>query len=290
METTELIKKVRAIEIKTKSISNHIFAGDYHSAFKGRGMSFSEVRAYQYGDDVRNIDWNVTARSGETHVKEFEEERELTVMLMVDVSQSAYFGTFEQFKQEMVTELAAVLSFSAIKNNDKVGVIFFTDQIEKYIPPKKGKSHILRIIRELLQLEPKSKGTSINTALQFLNNIIKKKSICFLFSDYLTNENFDQNLKIASRRHDLIGVQIYDAFEKELPEIGVLELQDAETGEYFYIDTLDKKSRELHQQTFIETQERVSDLFIKSGSDFLSVQTKDSYVKVLQQFFKKRAR
>lgn len=288
METAELLKKVRKIEIKTKGLSKHIFSGEYQSAFKGRGMSFSEVRDYQYGDDVRNIDWNVTARTGDAHIKIFEEERELTVMLLIDVSQSSFFGTAEQMKNELITEISAVLSFSAIQNNDKVGVIFFSDIIEKFIPPKKGKQHILRIIRELINFEPKQTGTNLGQALEYLNNVIKKRSICFILSDFMA-QGYETPLRIASRRHDVVGVHLYDPREEELPNIGLMRAVDAETGRVQWVDTSVQAVRENYANWFQENQQYFRSSFLKSGSDVLSVRTDESYIKVLHQFFKKRA-
>lgn len=288
METAELLKKVRKIEIKTKGLSKHIFSGEYQSAFKGRGMSFSEVRDYQYGDDVRNIDWNVTARTGSAHIKIFEEERELTVMLLIDVSQSSFFGTADQMKNELITEMSAVLSFSAIQNNDKVGVIFFSDTIEKFIPPKKGKQHILRIIRELINFEPKQTGTNLGQALEYLNNVIKKRSICFILSDFMA-QGYETPLRIASRRHDVVGVHLYDPREEELPNIGLMRAVDAETGHVQWVDTSIKAVRENYATWFQENRQYFRSSFLKSGSDVLSVRTDESYIKVLHQFFKKRA-
>lgn len=288
METTELLKKVRKIEIKTKGISRHIFSGEYHSAFKGRGMSFSEVRGYQYGDDVRNIDWNVTARAGTPYVKIFEEERELTVMLLIDVSQSAYFGTVNQFKKGIITEISAVLSFSAIQNNDKVGVIFFSDKIEKFIPPKKGKSHILRIIRELIDFHPEDKGTDIGEALRYLNNIIKKRSICFLLSDFMSG-NYEAPLRIAAKRHDLVGIHVYDPREMELPNVGLVKMKDAETEEITWLDTSSRKVREKYAGHFQERSKYFKTTFAKSGVDTVSIRTDEPYVTALLNFFKKRS-
>jgi uncharacterized protein (DUF58 family) len=246
VETTELLKKVRKIEIKTRGLSNQIFSGEYHSAFKGRGMAFSEVREYMPGDDIRNIDWNVTARFNHPFVKIFEEERELTVMLLVDISASGDYGTRRQFKRELITELCAVLSFSAIQNNDKIGVIFFSDKIEKFIPPKKGKSHILRIIRELIDFKPSSSGTDIGGALRYFTNMIKKRSISFLISDFQT-AGYDDALKIAARKHDLVAIRIYDHRESELPDIGLIRMQDAETGSLLWVDSSSKTTREQYQ-------------------------------------------
>ena len=289
METSELLKKVRKIEIKTKGLSKHIFSGEYHSAFKGRGMSFSEVRNYQYGDDVRSIDWNVTARYGETFIKVFEEERELTVMLLIDISKSAFFGTKNQLKSEMITEICAVLAFSAINNNDKVGVIFFTDKIEKYIPPKKGKKHILLIIRELLGLEATSGSTDLGVALRFLNNIQKKKCTSFILSDFIT-AGYKDSLRIAARRHDIIGVQIHDIRERELPNVGLIRAQDAETGKLIWVDTSSKKLRTRYQEHFDNHSETFKQTFLKSGLDTVSIRTDESYINALLKFFKRRVR
>ena len=288
METSELLKKVRKIEIKTKGLTKHIFSGEYHSAFKGRGMSFSEVRSYQYGDDVRNIDWNVTARTGEPFVKVFEEERELTVMLLVDLSRSAFFGTVEQMKNELLTEICAVLAFSAITNNDKVGVILFSDRIEKFIPPKKGKQHILRIIRELLDIVPVGTGTDIGGALRFFNNVIKKKSICFVLSDFMT-KGYEDALRIAKRRHDIIGIQMTDPREAELPNIGLIRAMDAESGEVRWIDTSSRKVRERYAQWYQDNYQHFRNSFLRSGADMVSIQTDEPYVNALMKFFQKRA-
>lgn len=288
METAELLKKVRKIEIKTKGLTKHIFSGEYHSAFKGRGMSFSEVRSYQYGDDVRNIDWNVTARTGDPFVKVFEEERELTVMLLVDLSRSAFFGTVEQMKNELLTEICAVLAFSAITNNDKVGVILFSDRIEKFIPPKKGKQHILRIIRELLDIVPAGTGTDIGGALRFFNNVIKKKSICFVLSDFMT-KGYEDALRIAKRRHDIIGIQMTDPREAELPNIGLVRAMDAESGEVRWIDTGSRKVRERYAQWYQDNYQHFRNSFLRSGADMVSIQTDEPYVNALMKFFQKRA-
>lgn len=287
METSELLKKVRRIEIKTKGLSNQIFSGEYQTAFKGRGMSFSEVRNYNYGDDVRNIDWNVTARTGEPYVKIFEEERELTVMLVIDVSPSSYFGTDTQLKNEILTEISAVLAFSAINNNDKVGVIFFSDQVEKFIPPKKGKPHILRIIRELIHFKPTGKGTNISVALEYLNNIIKKRSIAFLLSDFFAKD-YETSLRIAARRHDIIGVHLYDHREKEIPNVGLVRGVDAETGKKIWLDTSSKVIRNKYQQWFQDNYEYLTKTFRKSGASVMSIQTNESYVNALLKFFKQR--
>jgi len=289
METSELLKKVRRIEIKTKGLSKHIFSGEYHSAFKGRGMSFSEVRGYQYGDDVRNIDWNVTARTGDPYIKVFEEERELTVMLMVDVSPSSFFGTNEQMKNEIITEISAVLAFSAINNNDKVGIIFFSDKVEKFIPPKKGKQHILRIIRELIDFEPEGKGTNLGIALEYLNNIIKKRCTTFILSDFFTKD-YETSLRIAARRHDIIGVHLYDAREMDIPNVGLVRVLDAETGQRIWLDTSVKRIREQYKNWFQNNFEYMKNTFAKSGADVVSIQTNESYVNALLKFFKKRGR
>lgn len=287
METSELLKKVRKIEIKTRGISNHIFAGEYHSAFKGRGMSFSEVREYQIGDDIRTIDWNVTARTGQPHVKIFEEERELTVMLMVDVSASAFFGTQYQMKNEVITEICAVLSFSAITNNDKVGIIFFSDQVEKFIPPKKGKAHILRIIRELLDFNPQDKGTNINEALRFLNGVMKKRSIVFMMSDFM-DKGYKDAITIANKRHDLVGVHVYDQRERDLPNIGLARVADAESGRHIWLDTASKEVREQYRKWFDDNLATTKRNFHRSGADLVTISTRDSYVKSLMGFFKTR--
>ena len=289
METSELLKKVRKIEIKTKGLSKHIFSGEYHSAFKGRGMSFSEVRDYQYGDDVRNIDWNVTARTGSPHIKIFEEERELTVMLLVDVSQSSFFGTDEQMKNEIITEIAAVLAFSAINNNDKVGLILFSDKIEKYIPPKKGKKHILRIIRELINFEPEGQGTNLAVALKYFNNIIKKRSISFILSDFMVT-GYESALNIAARRHDLIGIHLFDQREVELPKIGLIRAYDPETGREHIIDSSSAAERTRYENWYKNNYEYFKTNFRKSGTDTISISTDQPYINTLLKFFKSRAK
>lgn len=289
METSELLKKVRRIEIKTKGLSKHIFSGEYHSAFKGRGMSFSEVRSYQYGDDVRNIDWNVTARTGDPYIKIFEEERELTVMLVVDVSPSSFFGTNEQMKNEIITEISAVLAFSAINNNDKVGIIFFSDRVEKFIPPKKGKQHILRIIRELIDFEPEGKGTNLSIALEYLNNVIKKRCTTFVLSDFFT-KGYEISLRIAARRHDIIGVHLFDSREIEIPNVGLVRVLDAETGKRVWLDTSVKQIREQYKAWFQENFDYLKTTFTKTGADVVSIQTNESYVNALLKFFKQRGR
>lgn len=288
MDTAEILKKVRQIEIKTKGLTNHIFAGEYHSAFKGRGMSFSEVRDYTVGDDVRAIDWNVTARFNHPFVKVFEEERELTVMLMVDVSESGMFGTAKQTKRDLVTELCAVLAFSAIKNNDKVGVIFFSDGMEKYIPPKKGKSHILFIIRELLSFQPKRKGTNIAETLRFFNNMNKKRTIAFLMSDFFSG-NYQDALNIAAKRHDIIGIQVFDPRDKELPNVGLVQMRDGETGAMQWVDSGDKRVREYYTNQFAQHSQYCKTAFVKSGAELVTIRTNEDYVKALQTFFLNRA-
>ncbi|MFT4903314.1 MAG: hypothetical protein ACI84S_001021 [Thalassomonas sp.] len=289
MSTSALLKKVRKIEIKTKGLSNHIFAGEYHTAFKGKGMAFSEVREYQPGDDVRSIDWNVTARYNAPFVKVFEEEREMTVMLMIDVSASGNFGTQEQFKRELATELAAILAFSAINNNDKVGVIFFTDKVEQFIPPKKGKSHILRIIREVLAFQPTGKGTDIATALEYFSAVIKKRSICFILSDFMSKE-FDMPLKIASKKHDLVALRIHDTREDTLPNVGLVPMQDAETEQMLYVDTSSKKVRDNFAKNRANATEKLRKLLPASGVDLIDITTGTDYVKPLINFFKTRGK
>jgi uncharacterized protein (DUF58 family) len=288
MEVSELLKKVRKIEIKTKGLTNHIFSGEYHSAFKGRGMSFSEVREYQYGDDIRNIDWNVTARFQHPYVKIFEEERELTIMLLIDVSKSSFIGTQNQLKNEIIAEIAGVLAFSAIQNNDKVGVLFFSDAIEMYIPPKKGKSHILRIIREIINFEPKSNKTNISLALENFNNMVKRKSIAFILSDFI-DENYADELRHIAKKHDVVGVKVYDNLDMELPNIGLLQIQDVETGETKWIDTNDAQTQKNYKQRAVFYDKNYEQSFIKAGADKLKIKTEQSYVHVLMNFFKKRA-
>lgn len=288
METTDLLKRVRKIEIKTRGLSQQIFAGEYHSAFKGRGMAFSEVREYQFGDDIRSIDWNVTARFNHPYIKIFEEERELTVMLLIDVSGSREFGTQSMLKKNMITEIAAVLSFSAINNNDKIGVIMFSDRIEKFIPPKKGRQHILRIIRELIDFVPESRGTNISEALRYLTNAIKKRSTAFLISDFM-DENYNDALKIASKKHDLVGLRIYDEREAELPSIGLVQLKDAETGEHIWIDTSDRTIRDNYKNAWVSRERIINETLKKVGVDFVTIATDQDYVRPLIKLFKKRA-
>lgn len=288
MNTSEILAKVRKIEIKARGLSNNIFAGQYHSAFKGRGMAFSEVREYQFGDDVRDIDWNVTARFHKPYVKVYEEERELTVMLMVDVSGSLNFGTHNETKSDMVTEIAATLAFSAIQNNDKIGVIFFSDKIEKYIPPKKGRKHILYIIREMIDFKPESKRTDIKKALDFLNGVMKRRCTAFLMSDFYTRDDFSDTLSISSRKHDVVAIQVYDPIARELPDVGLIRVQDAETGHEMYIDTSSRKLRAAHSQYWLNLQRRLSDTFVKSNVDDVSIATNEDYVKHLMLLFAKR--
>jgi len=294
METNELLKKVRKIEIKTRGLSSHIFSGEYHSAFKGRGMAFSEVREYQPGDDIRAIDWNVTARFNHPYIKVFEEERELTVMLVVDVSASENFGTQKQLKKDLLTEICAVLAFSAIQNNDKTGVIFFSDKIEKFIPPKKGKSHILRIIRELLNFTPESSGTNIDQALRYLTNAIKKRAIVFLISDFI-DEKFLQehkrggdSLRIATKKHDIVALRISDKREAEIPDVGLIRIKDAETGKLKWIDTSNLKIRQQYSKTSAKRDARLKEIFNQSGIDSTTIGTSESYIKPLMNLFKKR--
>ncbi len=288
MDTKELLKKVRKIEIKTRRLSDHIFGGEYHSTFKGRGMTFSEVRQYQFGDDVRNIDWNVTARYNEPFVKVFEEERELTMMLVVDISGSGLFGTRQSFKIDIITEIAATLAFSATQNNDKIGLILFSDTVELYIPPKKGRSHVLRIIRELLEFEPKSEKTDISQALKFLSQVMKKKAIVFLLSDFIA-EDYQHTLKITSGRHDLTGIRIYDAREEAIPNLGIVQMQDEETNRKIWVDTSSKLVRRNYEKYYRERVDYFKESFRKSGAGNLSTRVDESYVKKLLGYFKTRA-
>ncbi len=290
METSELLKKVRKIEIKTRGLSRNIFAGEYHSAFKGRGMAFSEVREYQYGDDIRNIDWNVTARYSHPYIKVFEEERELTVMLLIDVSGSREFGTSEKMKKDIITEIAAILSFSAIQNNDKIGVIFLSDQIEKFIPPKKGRSHILRIIRELIDFQPQSKGTNITDAVRYLTNAIKKRCTAFIISDFIdSNNDTEMALSIANNKHDIVALNIFDERERELPPVGMIKLKDAETGEYVWVNSNSLKTRKIYADWWKNHISKLDLMFKKCGVDYVSISTTDDYVKALMSLFQKRA-
>ncbi len=289
METSEIIKKVRKIEIKTRGLSSNIFAGQYHSAFKGRGMAFSEVREYQFGDDVRDIDWNVTARFHRPYVKVFEEERELTVMLLIDVSGSLDFGTQKQMKRDMVTEIAATIAFSAIQNNDKIGVVFFSDRIEKYIPPKKGRKHILYIIREMLNFQPESKRTDVKQAVEFLSSIQKRRTTAFILSDFYVRDEFLQSLQICNRKHDVVAIQVYDQRAKELPDVGLMKVVDAETGHEQYVDTGSKALRQAYHKYWVNRQSQLEETFNKSNVDHVSVATNEDFVKALMMLFKQRS-
>jgi len=289
METQEILKKVRKIEIKARGLSSNIFAGQYHSAFKGRGMAFSEVREYQYGDDIRDIDWNVSARFHRPYVKVFEEERELTVMLLIDVSGSLDFGTQQMMKRDMVTEIAATLAFSAIQNNDKIGVIFFSDKIEKYIPPKKGRKHILFIIREMLDFNPESSKTNVKNAVEFLTSVLKRRCTAFLMSDFYVHDDFRNALTICNRKHDVVAVQVYDQRAKTLPDVGLMRIRDAETGHEMYIDTSDKRLRRTHTTYWANRQKALDDIFRKSNVDKISIATNEDYVKAMMQLFAMRS-
>jgi uncharacterized protein (DUF58 family) len=286
-DTKDLLKKVRKIEIKTRGLSNHLFSGEYHSAFKGRGMAFSEVREYQIGDEIRTIDWNVTARFNHPYVKVFDEERELTVMLLMDVSASENFGTNTQQKQDLATELCAVLAFSAIQNNDKVGVIFFSDKIEKFIPPKKGRSHILMIIRELIAFTPENKGTDVGQALKFFTGAIKKKCTAFVISDFMSPA-FENELKIANKKHDIIALRLYDKHDEEFPDLGLVPLKDEETGQLVWVNTGDKQVRNAYKADALRSNANLKDTFSRSGVDATAIGTHESYVKPLMTLFKKR--
>lgn len=289
MDTQEILNKVRKIEIKARGLSNNIFAGQYHSAFKGRGMAFSEVREYQYGDDIRDIDWNVSARFHKPYVKVFEEERELTVMLLIDVSGSLDFGTRNMTKQEMVTEIAATLAFSAIQNNDKIGVIFFSDKIEKYIPPKKGRKHILFIIREMLDFHPESRKTDVKLAVEFLTSVLKRRCTAFLMSDFYVQNEFENALTICNRKHDVVAVQVYDPCAEQLPDVGLMKVKDAETGHEMYIDTSDKRLRNAHNAYWRHRQQTLRSIFNNSNVDNVSIATNQDYVKSLLQLFAMRS-
>ena len=289
METSEIIKKVRKIEIKTRGLSSNIFAGQYHSAFKGRGMAFSEVREYQFGDDVRDIDWNVTARFHRPYVKVFEEERELTVMLLIDVSGSLDFGTQKQMKRDMVTEIAATIAFSAIQNNDKIGVVFFSDKIEKYIPPKKGRKHILYIIREMLDFQPESKRTDVKQAVEFLSSVQKRRTTAFILSDFYVRNDFMQSLQIANRKHDVVAIQVYDQRARELPDVGLMKVVDAETGYEQYVDTSSKRLRDSYRKYWQGRQSQLQETFNKSNVDNVSIATNEDFVKALLMLFKQRS-
>ncbi len=287
MDTKEILKKVRKIEIKTRRLSDHIFSGEYHSSFKGRGMTFSEVRQYQFGDDIRSIDWNVTARYNEPFIKVFEEERELTMLLMVDVSSSELFGTSLQFKRETITEISATLAFSAIQNNDKVGLLLFSDEIELFIPPKKGKTHVLRIIRELIEFHPKSKKTNITQALRYLSNVMKKKAIVFILSDFM-DEDYDNALKIVGRKHDVTGIRVYDKYEEQIPSLGMVPMMDAESGKTMLVNTNSKKTRANYRAHYLKTVDYFENTFKRSGSGTISTRIDESYVKKLLGYFKRK--
>ncbi len=287
MDTKELLKKVRKIEIKTRRLSDHIFSGEYHSSFKGRGMTFSEVRQYQFGDDIRSIDWNVTARYNEPYIKVFEEERELTMMLMVDVSASESFGTIQQFKRDLITEISATLAFSAIQNNDKVGLLLFSDEIELFIPPKKGKTHVLRIIRELIEFHPQSKKTDIAHALKYLSNVMKKKVILFILSDFM-DDDYDNALKIIGKKHDVTGIRVFDKYEKEMPKLGMVCMQDAESGKIKLVNTNSKAVRTGYKAHYLKMVEYFENSFKKSGSGTISTRIDEGYVKKLLGYFKRR--
>lgn len=288
MEASEILEKVRKIEIKTRGLSRNVFAGQYHSVFKGRGMAFSEVREYQFGDDVRDIDWNVTARFHRPYVKVFEEERELTVMLLVDVSGSLDFGTTCRTKRDMVAEIASTLAFSAIQNNDKIGVIFFSDRIEKYIPPKKGRRHILCIIREMLSFQPQSKKTDIGMVMEYLTRVMKRRCTAFVLSDFYCREDFQHQAQIANRKHDLVAIQVYDPLAKRLPDVGLMKIRDAETSHEMVIDTSSKKLRQAHARYWLEREESLNELFAKSKIDWISVATNEDYVRPMMSLFAQR--
>lgn len=288
METSEILKKVRKIEIKTRGLSQNIFAGQYHSAFKGRGMAFAEVREYQFGDDVRDIDWNVTARFRKPYVKVFEEERELTVMLLVDVSGSLDFGTRSRMKSEMATEIAATIAYSAIQNNDKIGVVFFSDRIEKYIPPKKGRKHILYIIREMLDFKPESRKTDIGGAMEFFTRVMKRRTTAFVLSDFYDRHDFFKQMQIANNKHDVMAIQVYDKWAKALPDVGLVKMVDAESGHEMYVDTSSKKVRAAHARYWIERQQMLKDTLSRANVDWVSVATDDDYVKAMMHLFASR--
>lgn len=288
METSEILKKVRKIEIKTRGLSQNIFAGQYHSAFKGRGMAFAEVREYQFGDDVRDIDWNVTARFRKPYVKVFEEERELTVMLLVDVSGSLDFGTRIRMKSEMATEIAATIAYSAIQNNDKIGVVFFSDRIEKYIPPKKGRKHILYIIREMLDFKPESRKTDIGGAMEFFTRVMKRRTTAFVLSDFYDRHDFFKQMQIANNKHDVMAIQVYDKWAKALPDVGLVKVVDAESGHEMYVDTSSKKVRAAHARYWIERQQMLKDTLSRANVDWVSVATDDDYVKAMMHLFASR--
>ena len=288
METSEILKKVRKIEIKTRGLSQNIFAGQYHSAFKGRGMAFAEVREYQFGDDVRDIDWNVTARFRKPYVKVFEEERELTVMLLVDVSGSLDFGTHSRMKSEMATEIAVTIAYSAIQNNDKIGVVFFSDRIEKYIPPKKGRKHILYIIREMLDFKPESRKTDIGGAMEFFTRVMKRRTTAFVLSDFYDRHDFFKQMQIANNKHDVMAIQVYDKWAKALPDVGLVKVVDAESGHEMYVDTSSRKVRAAHARYWTERQQMLKDTLSRANVDWVSVATDDDYVKAMMHLFASR--
>lgn len=288
METSEILKKVRKIEIKTRGLSQNIFAGQYHSAFKGRGMAFAEVREYQFGDDVRDIDWNVTARFRKPYVKVFEEERELTVMLLVDVSGSLDFGTHSRMKSEMATEIAATIAYSAIQNNDKIGVVFFSDRIEKYIPPKKGRKHILYIIREMLDFKPESRKTDIGGAMEFFTRVMKRRTTAFVLSDFYDRHDFFKQMQIANNKHDVMAIQVYDKWAKALPDVGLVKVVDAESGHEMYVDTSSRKVGAAHARYWTERQQMLKDTLSRANVDWVSVATDDDYVKAMMHLFASR--
>lgn len=289
MDTAELLKRVKKIEIKTRGLTKHLFTGSYHSAFKGRGMSFSEVRQYQFGDDVRAIDWNVTARTGEPHIKIFEEERELTIMLLVDISGSSFFGSSGITKQEVLTEICAALAFSANTNNDKVGLLLFSEEVELFISPKKGRQHALRLIREMLNVQQGDRRTNLTAAIQFTRNVMKKRCVCFILSDFLTDQ-YESALRVLARRHDCVGIHCWDTREEELPDVGLIHVRDAETGAMNWLDTTDPVLRRKYKTRFLQNRQRAENIFRKAGADFLSLNTTESYATALMHFFEKRAR
>jgi len=288
METTELLKKIRHLEIRTKGLTKHIFSGEYHSAFKGRGMAFSEVRDYHFGDEVRTIDWNVTARFNEPFVKVFDEERELHVMLIIDVSGSEYIGTGERMKKDLALEIAAILSFSALSNNDKVGAIFVSDRVEKYIAPEKGRKHALVILRELIELVPKSKGTNLNEGLRFFRNTQKKRSIAFVISDFVDENNFMEGLRLSRKKHDMVALQLIDAVEREMPDLGIVQLENAETGERTWINSNSAEAKQIHKENYLKSDEKLTHEMIRSGIDFCSIETDEDIIKPLVKLFKNR--
>lgn len=288
METKELLKKIRHLEIKTKGLTRHIFSGEYHSAFKGRGMAFSEVRDYHFGDEVRTIDWNVTARFNEPFVKVFDEERELNVMLIIDVSGSEYVGTGKRVKKDLALEIAAILSFSALSNNDKVGAIFVSDRVEKYIAPQKGRKHALVILRELIEIVPKSKGTNLNEGLKFFRNTQKKRSIAFVISDFVDQNNFMEGLRLSRKKHDMVALQLVDDVERELPDLGIVQMENAETGEKTWVNSNSEEAKRIHRENFQRTDEILNQEMIRSGIDFCSIETDEDIIKPLVKLFKNR--